>query len=77
MKSEKIKQKIQQTKEKRKSQLPIVIQCKLQNLSKRKIEILQRLFLEAKWLYNWLIADINRINLSTKEIKNDKSKREH
>ncbi len=69
MKSEKIKQKIQQTKEKRKSQLPIVIQCKLQNLSKRKIRILERLFLEAKWLYNWLIADINRINLSTKEIK--------
>ncbi len=69
VKVEKIKQKIKQTKEKRKSQLPIVIQCKLQNLSKRKRELLERLFLEAKWLYNWLIADISRLNLSTKDIK--------
>jgi len=69
VKAEKIKQKIKQTKEKRKSQLPIVIQCKLQNLSKRKRELLERLFLEAKWLYNWFIADISRLNLSTKDIR--------
>lgn len=30
MKAEKIKQKIQQTKEKRKNQIPTIIQCKLQ-----------------------------------------------
>lgn len=46
-KVEKIKQKIKQTKEKRKTQTPIVIQCKLQNLSKKKIELLEKLFLEA------------------------------
>ncbi|MEM4620427.1 MAG: hypothetical protein QW607_09465, partial [Desulfurococcaceae archaeon] len=68
-KVEKIKQKIKQTKERRKTQTPIVIQCKLQNLSKKKIELLEKLFLEAKWLYNWLVADISRVNLSTKDIK--------
>ena len=25
--------------------------------------------MEAKWLYNWLVADINRLNIPTKEIK--------
>ncbi|MEM3473590.1 MAG: transposase [archaeon] len=69
LKRERIKYKIQQTKEKRKDQVPTVIQCKLQNLSKRKIELLERLFLEAKWLYNWLVADVNRVNLSTKVVK--------
>ncbi|MEO0247471.1 MAG: transposase [candidate division WOR-3 bacterium] len=68
-KREKIKYKIQQTKEKRKDQVPTVIQCKLQNLSKRKIELLEKLFLETKWLYNWLVADVSRVDLSTKVIK--------
>ncbi len=68
-KKAKIRQKRQETKEKRKRQIPTVIQCKLQNLSKTKLSLLERLFLEAKWLYNWLVADISRVNLSTKDIR--------
>jgi hypothetical protein len=31
--------------------------------------ILDRLFLEAKWLYNWFIADLNRLSLQPHKIK--------
>jgi len=62
-KAQKIKLKLKQTREKRKSQVPKVFKLKLQNLSDKDIEVLSRLFLEAKWLYNYLIADIpNRLN---------------
>ncbi len=38
----------------------------MQNLSKKECEILNRLFLEAKWLRNYVIADIpNRLNSDT------------
>jgi putative transposase len=37
--------------------------------SKVREEKLNRVFLEAKWLYNWFVADINRVNIPTKEIK--------
>jgi DNA modification methylase len=68
-KAEKIKQTIKETKERRKNLNPIVYQLKIQNLSKAKEEKLNRVFLEAKWLYNWIIANIDRVNTSTKEIK--------
>jgi putative transposase len=68
-KAEKIKQTIKETKERRKNLVPVVYQLKIQNLSKTKEEKLGRVFLEAKWLYNWIIADVDRINISTKEIK--------
>jgi putative transposase len=68
-KAEKIKQKIKETKERRKSLSPLVYQLKIQNLSKIGEENLNIVFLEAKWLYNWFIADINRVNIPTKEIK--------
>jgi len=68
-KAEKIKQAIKETKERRKNLNPVVYQLKIQNLSKNKEENLNRVFLEAKWLYNWIIADVNRVNTSTKEIK--------
>ncbi|ACD65863.1 MAG TPA: transposase [Sulfurihydrogenibium sp.] len=68
-KAEKIKQTIKETKERRKNLIPVIYQLKIQNLSKVKEEKLNRVFLEAKWLYNWIVADINRINISTKEIK--------
>jgi putative transposase len=51
-KAEKIKNALQETKERRKGQRPVVFQLKLQNLSKEKEEDLRRAFLEAKWLYN-------------------------
>jgi putative transposase len=68
-KAEKIKQTIKETKERRKNLIPVVYQLKIQNLSKAKEEKLNRVFLEAKWLYNWIVANTDRVNISTKEIK--------
>ena len=69
-KADKIKQSIKLTKEKRKLQNPKVFQLKLQNLSKSDIETLERLFLEAKWFYNYLIADIDsRLNKKSEKLK--------
>jgi len=35
---------------------PVVYELKLQNLSKKKSDVLRKAFLEAKWLYNWLVS---------------------
>ncbi len=67
-KAEKIKKTLQETKERRKTQRPVVFQLKLQNLSGKKAENLKRAFLEAKWLYNWLITDQERFNLPAYKI---------
>ena len=70
IKSDKIKQSLKLTKEKRKLQTPKVFQLKLQNLSKANIKTLERLFLEAKWFYNYLIADIDgRLNKKSEKLK--------
>ncbi|MDK2924145.1 MAG: putative transposase, partial [Pseudothermotoga sp.] len=61
-KADKIKNTLQETKERRKTQRPVVFQLKLQNLSKQRIEKLKRAFLEAKWFYNWLVSDLDRLN---------------
>jgi len=50
-KAERIKNTLRETKERRKTQRVFVYELKLQNLSKRKIALLERAFLEAKWLY--------------------------
>jgi len=68
-KAERIKQSIKETKERRKSLSPTTYQLKIQNLSKIGEENLNIVLLEAKWLYNWFIADINRVNIPTKDIK--------
>jgi putative transposase len=68
-KEEKIKQTLKEIKERRKNLSPVVYQLKIQNLSRVREEKLNRVFLEAKWLYNWFVADINRVNIPTKEIK--------
>jgi transposase len=69
-KAEKIRLSLKETKEKRKLQTPKVFQLKLQNLSKSDIETLNRLFLEAKWFYNYLVAHIeNRLNKSAEKLK--------
>lgn len=64
-KAEKIKQTLLATKEKRRNQIPVVYQLKL-NLDSVTQETRDRLFLlflEAKWLYNYIVADIeNRLN---------------
>ena len=60
-KAERIKESLHKTKERRKSLKPKVFQLKLQNLNKTKEERLRRAFLEAKWLYNWLVSDTQRL----------------
>jgi putative transposase len=60
-KAERIKESLHKTKERRKSLKPRVFQLKLQNLTKTKEERLRRAFLEAKWLYNWLVSDTQRL----------------
>jgi len=62
-KADKIRKTLKETKERRENQVCKVYQLKLQNLSEEDIKILDRLFLEAKWLRNFVVADIkNRIN---------------
>ncbi len=56
-KAEKIKQSIKATRERRKQQKPIVFQLKLENLSPARAQKLTKAFLEAKWLYNYCIAN--------------------
>ena len=69
-KVEKIRNSIKQTKERRKNQVCKVYQVKLQNLSSSDIQTLERMFLEAKWLYNYVVADIeNRLNNRTWKLK--------
>jgi len=46
-KAERIKKTLRETKERRKTQRVFVYELKLQNLSKRKVALLERAFLEA------------------------------
>lgn len=55
VKSAKIKESLKQTKKRRQNQIARTYILKLGKLSKNKIELLERAFLEAKWLYNWAI----------------------
>ncbi len=71
-KKQKIKESLRKTKEKRKTQIPKVYQLKVSysNLNKYQKQWLERVFLEAKWLYNYTIADIeNRLNSKTEKLK--------
>ncbi|RKX36819.1 MAG: transposase, partial [Thermotogae bacterium] len=63
-----IRKAIQETRQRRKNQKVVVYQLKLQNLSKRKQELLARVFAEAKWLYNYLVSDISRLNVPANKI---------
>jgi len=72
-KNEKIKQSIQQTREKRKSQDCKVFEVKFDksHLSKEKLQHLKMLFIEAKWLYNYQLSFENVFDFSykTKEVE--------
>jgi len=73
-KAERIKNTLQETKKRRKTQKAVVYQLKLQNLSRKKEELLKKAFTEAKWLYNWLVSNTERLNIppnkiSTVEVK--------
>ena len=67
-KAERIKNTLRETKERRKTQRVFVYELKLQDLSKRKVSLLERAFLEAKWLYNWLVSDIERLGIPAYKI---------
>ncbi|WP_240610816.1 hypothetical protein [Ammonifex thiophilus] len=67
-KAEQIRNTIRETGERRKALRPVVFQLKLQNLSRKKAEILERAFLEAKWLYNWLVSDLERLNVPANKV---------
>lgn len=67
-KAERIRKTLQQTRQRRKTQKPVMYELKLQNLSKRKSEILREAFLEAKWLYNWLVSDTKRLDISANNV---------
>jgi putative transposase len=70
IKTEKIKITLQTTRERRKTQVPKVYQLKLQNLKAYQQEKLTRLFLEAKWFYNYIVADIdNRLTPEVWKLK--------
>ncbi len=71
-KAEKIKQTLHETKERRKNQIPVVYQLKinLDSISKTTKDKLFKLFLEAKWMYNYIVADIeNRLNDTADKLK--------
>ena len=66
----KIKEALEATKKRRRNQTVRVYQVKLQNLSNSDIEKIHRLFLEAKWLYNYIVADIeNRLKENAWKLK--------
>ena len=74
-KAQRIKETLRATKQLRKNQVPRVYQLKLQNLSKDDKRRLNRLFLEAKWLYNYIAADVkNRLNNDSWKLKEVKIK---
>jgi putative transposase len=67
-KAEQIKDTLKETKQRRETQRPVVYELKIQNLSKRKSDVLRRVFLEAKWLYNWLVSDTERLNIPANRV---------
>jgi len=73
-KAERIKNTLRETKERRRTQRVFVYQLKLQNLSNRKVALLERAFLEAKWLYNWLMSDISRLDMPVYKVKGVEAK---
>ncbi|NPA51895.1 MAG: transposase [Aquificae bacterium] len=71
-KKQKIKESLKKTKEKRKNQIAKVYQLKTSytNLNKEQKQWFERIFLEAKWLYNYVVADIqNRLNPQIEKTK--------
>jgi len=68
-KAEQIKNTLRETEQRRETQKPVVYELKVQNLTNKKEELLKRAFLEAKWLYNWLVLDTERLNVPANKVK--------
>ena len=67
-KVERITNTLQETRQRRETQKPVVYELKLQNLSKKKSDVLRKAFLEAKWLYNWLVSDTERLGIPANKV---------
>jgi putative transposase len=67
-KAERVRESLRATRERRRSQRPVVYQLKLQGLSKAKRRRLDQAFREAKWLYNWLVSDLERLSLPVHKV---------
>lgn len=67
-KLEQIKKSIQQTKEKRESHVCKVFEIKfdMSHLSKEKLNFLSMLFIEAKWIYNFQLSQVDIFKCSDK-----------
>jgi excinuclease UvrABC helicase subunit UvrB len=71
-KAEKIRQTRQETSKRRTRQMPFVVEAKLcpQSLTADQQESLSAYFREARWLWNWVVADIkSRLNKTTWKVK--------
>ena len=67
-KAEQIKNTLQETRQRRENHKPVVYELKLKNLSKAKSKVLRKAFLEAKWLYNWLVSDTKRLGIPANKV---------
>ena len=70
-KNEQIKETLRETKERRSNLRTVVYTLKLDmsHLSDAKIDQLEKMFLEAKWLYNYILSNENIFNENTTNIK--------
>jgi transposase len=71
-KAEKIRQTRQETSKRRTRQMPCVVEAKLcpHSLTADQQESLSAYFREARWLWNWVVADIkSRLNKTTWKVK--------
>ncbi|MDI3531528.1 MAG: putative transposase [Candidatus Atribacteria bacterium] len=67
-KAERIKSTLKETRQRRETQQPVVYELKLQNLNKSKTETRKRVFLEAKWLYNWMVSNQERLRIPANKV---------
>lgn len=65
-KKEKIKDSLIKTREKRKTQKPVTYELKIQAKTNRKKTLLNSVFLESKWLYNYLLFNPEQIKTANK-----------
>ena len=73
-KKNKIKDSLNKTKKKRKSQSAVIIKTKIDNdkLNSNTVTALNRIFLEAKWLYNYIINNEFNDNIFKSDYKINK-----
>lgn len=75
-KNARVSEKIKQTKERRKEQLPLVFEFKIQEnkLTKRSLYQLNTCFVEAKWIWNYLVSQRDNEEFSVKKYRKSNPK---